>query len=70
MKRIAIFALLAAAPLLAQNTFRGNNAHTGVYPGAGPKQPGGVKWTFKRAASSRFFDGICLNSSLFHLAGC
>ncbi|TMA16667.1 MAG: pyrrolo-quinoline quinone, partial [Deltaproteobacteria bacterium] len=47
MRRIAIFALLAAAPSTAQNTFRGNNAHTGVYQGAGPKQLGGVKWAFK-----------------------
>src|SRR5437867_2260860 len=47
MRRIAIFALLAAAPSTAQNTFRGNNAHTGVYQGAGPKQLGEVKWAFK-----------------------
>ena len=47
MMRIAIFALLAAAPSTAQSTFRGNNAHTGVYQGAGPKQLGGVKWAFK-----------------------
>ena len=47
MRRIAIFALLAAAPSLAQSTFRRNNAHTGVYQGAGPKQLGGVKWAFK-----------------------
>jgi eukaryotic-like serine/threonine-protein kinase len=47
MRRIAIFALLAAAPSLAQSTFRGNNAHTGVYQGAGPKQLKGVKWAFK-----------------------
>jgi hypothetical protein len=46
-RRIAIFTLLAAAPSTSQNTFRGNNAHTGVYQGAGPKQLGGVKWTFK-----------------------
>ena len=47
MRQIAIFALLAAAPSMAQSTFRGNNAHTGVYQGAGPKQLGGVKWAFK-----------------------
>ena len=47
MRQIAIVALLAAAPSMAQSTFRGNNAHTGVYQGAGPKQLGGVKWAFK-----------------------
>src|SRR5207244_3991681 len=34
------------ALLLAQATFHGNNARTGVYAGAGPSQPA-VKWTFK-----------------------
>jgi len=47
MRRIATFALLAAVPSLAQSTFRGNNAHTGVYPGSGPRQAAGPKWTFK-----------------------
>ena len=31
----------------AQSTFHGNNARTGVYEGGGPKQFGGLKWTFK-----------------------
>src|SRR5256714_4435322 len=62
MRRIAIFALLAAAPSTAQNTFRGNNAHTGVYQGAGPKQLGGVRWAFKAGvpivASPAIADGM------------
>lgn len=48
MKRKAFFSLfLVAASALAQSTFHGNNARTGVYDGAGPKQLGGVQWTFK-----------------------
>jgi eukaryotic-like serine/threonine-protein kinase len=47
MTRIAFLVLLAAAPSLAQSTFRGNNAHTGVYGSRGPTRFGGVKWAFK-----------------------
>jgi eukaryotic-like serine/threonine-protein kinase len=48
LKQVAIVILLAAAAIaVAQNTFRGNNAHTGVYDSPGPKQLGGVKWVFK-----------------------
>jgi len=48
MKQIAIVILFAAvATGFAQNSFHGNNAHTGVYETPGPKQLGGVKWTFK-----------------------
>ena len=49
MRRLAWLALvcLAAAPATAQTTFHGNNARTGVYAGAGPKELHGVKWTFK-----------------------
>jgi outer membrane protein assembly factor BamB len=46
MKRIALLALLAVTGL-AQNTFHGNNARTGVYESSGPKELGGVKWMFK-----------------------
>ena len=47
MKPILIFTLLAVAvPCVAQTTFHGNVARTGVYE-AGPKQLTGVKWTFK-----------------------
>lgn len=46
MKRL-VFACLFASAAFAQNTFHGNNAHTGVYDSAGPKQAPTVKWTFK-----------------------
>jgi eukaryotic-like serine/threonine-protein kinase len=48
MKQLAGLTLfLAAATALAQNTFHGNVARTGVYDSPGPQQLGGVKWTFK-----------------------
>ncbi len=48
MKKLAVVALFAvAAAGFAQNTFHGNNAHTGVYDSSGPKQLGSVKWAFK-----------------------
>jgi eukaryotic-like serine/threonine-protein kinase len=48
MKQIVVLMLLLpVAAGFAQNTFHGNNAHTGVYESAGPKQLGGVKWVFK-----------------------
>lgn len=48
MMRKAFFSLfIFTAATLAQSTFHGNIARTGVYDGAGPKQFGGVKWTFK-----------------------
>jgi outer membrane protein assembly factor BamB len=48
MKHMAVLTILAAVTVsFAQNTFHGNNAHTGVYDSPGPKQLGGVKWVFK-----------------------
>jgi eukaryotic-like serine/threonine-protein kinase len=48
MNRNALLILfLLTTASLAQNTFHGNIARTGVYEGAGPKQFGGIKWTFK-----------------------
>ena len=49
MKRYIAAALFGSLPFaaLAQATFHGDNAHTGVYSSAGPKQLGGVKWAFK-----------------------
>jgi eukaryotic-like serine/threonine-protein kinase len=48
MKQIAALTVFfAVATGFAQNTFHGNNAHSGVYESAGPKQLGGVKWAFK-----------------------
>ncbi len=48
MKRILLPLLIAAVPgAMAQSTFHGNVARTGVYDSPGPKQFNGVKWTFK-----------------------
>jgi outer membrane protein assembly factor BamB len=52
MKRASLLLALAAAFLpaaSAQNMFRGNLAHTGVYATEGPQQLKGVKWAFKTA---------------------
>ncbi len=48
--RILLFTFIAFvfSPLtLAQSTFHGNLAHTGVYDSPGPTKFTGVKWTFK-----------------------
>jgi outer membrane protein assembly factor BamB len=47
MIRVFIFLLMMVQVAMAQTTFHGNNARTGVYEGAGPTQLRGVKWTFK-----------------------
>jgi eukaryotic-like serine/threonine-protein kinase len=39
--------VLSAVPALAQSTFHGNVARTGVFESPGPATFGGVKWTFK-----------------------
>jgi outer membrane protein assembly factor BamB len=36
---------------MAQTTFHGDAARTGVYPTAGPQQLKGTKWTFKTDGS-------------------
>ena len=49
-RRILSFTFIALvfSPLaLAQSTFHGNLAHTGVYDSPGPTKLTGVKWTFK-----------------------
>ncbi len=61
--RFLLLALLAISQnSIAQNTFHGNNARTGVYDSAGPKQLGGIKWTFKTGgpivASPAVVDGV------------
>ncbi|HET7788715.1 MAG TPA: PQQ-binding-like beta-propeller repeat protein [Myxococcales bacterium] len=67
MTRIALLALLAAAPSLAQATFRGNNAHTGVYAAPGPTR-GVVKWAFKAGGpivtSPAIADGVVYFGSM------
>ncbi|HUE02346.1 MAG TPA: PQQ-binding-like beta-propeller repeat protein [Bryobacteraceae bacterium] len=42
----AAASLLLAGLCPAQSMFRGNPAHTGVFPGEGPRQFHGVKWKF------------------------
>jgi outer membrane protein assembly factor BamB len=69
MTKIAVLALFAAvATAFAQNTFHGNNAHTGVYESPGPKQPGGVKWAFKAGGaivtSPALADGVVYIAAL------
>lgn len=43
----AVLVACSAAPSLAQSTFHGNVARTGVYDSAGPAAFTGVKWAFK-----------------------
>ena len=48
MKRsLLLLLLVVGSTCLAEPTFHGNIARTGVYESAGPKQLGGLKWTFK-----------------------
>jgi outer membrane protein assembly factor BamB len=69
MKRFTLFAILAMCPaVLAQSTFHANNARTGVYDSAGPKQFTAVKWTFKTAGpivtSPAIADGVVYIASM------
>ena len=69
MKQFALFVLFTAvATCFAQNTFHGNNAHTGVYESPGPKQLGGVKWAFKAGGpivtSPAIADGVVYIAAL------
>ena len=43
----AVLLITLASPVLAEGTFHGNSARTGVYQGAGPTQLRGIKWAFK-----------------------
>jgi eukaryotic-like serine/threonine-protein kinase len=49
ISRIVLLLLVCALAqgAIAQTTFHGNNARTGVYDSAGPIRFAGVKWTFK-----------------------
>jgi eukaryotic-like serine/threonine-protein kinase len=64
MKLRAVLGTIALTCQLAvaQTTFHGNVARTGVYDSAGPKQFGGIKWTFKTGgpivASPVMADGV------------
>ncbi|MGB5133225.1 MAG: PQQ-binding-like beta-propeller repeat protein [Steroidobacteraceae bacterium] len=57
-----------AAPALAQSTFHGNTARTGVYRGSGPAQIQGVKWAFQTGGpivtSPTIADGVVYIGSL------
>lgn len=44
---VSLFLLVIAPGAVAQATFHGNIARTGVYDSPGPKQFNGVKWAFK-----------------------
>jgi outer membrane protein assembly factor BamB len=60
--------LPCAAPALAQSTFHGDVARTGVYASPGPRQFGGVKWAFKAAGpivtSPAIADGVVYIGSM------
>ena len=47
MIRILVLLLLTVSTTMAQATFHGDTARTGVYPTPGPQQLNGTKWTFK-----------------------
>ncbi len=47
MRPVLVVALLVAQGALAQATFHGSNARTGVYESAGPTTFNGVQWRFK-----------------------
>ena len=69
MKRLLLLLLLAAVPgAMAQTTFHGNTARTGVYDSPGPKQFNGVKWTFKTGgpivSSPAVADGVVYIGSM------
>jgi len=60
--------MCAAAPALAQATFHGSNARTGVYTTPGPDRFNGVTWVFKTkgpiVASPAIADGVVYLASL------
>ncbi len=51
-----------ASPVLAQSTFHGNVARTGVFQSAAPSQFGGIQWSFETGgpivASPAILDGV------------
>ena len=44
--RLASVCLCLAAAAHGQTMFRGNDAHTGIYPGPAPREFHGIKWKF------------------------
>jgi PQQ-like domain len=73
MKACTVLMLLAATSL-AQSTFHGKMARTGVFDSAGPKQLGAVKWTFAAGGpivtSPAIADGIVYVAALDGAALC
>ena len=68
IQRLAVLLMFVSAiGSYAQTSFHGNNAHTGVFDGPGPKQLG-VKWTFKAAGpiltSATVADGVVYIGSM------
>jgi outer membrane protein assembly factor BamB len=63
-----LLVVLVSAPALAQSTFHGNAARTGVYDGAGPAKSPAPKWTFKTegpiVGSPAVKDGVVYVASL------
>jgi outer membrane protein assembly factor BamB len=57
-----------AMPALAQNTFHGNVARTGVYPGSAPAKAAGIQWSFNTGGpivgSAAIADGVVYVASL------
>lgn len=54
VKRLLLLSALVAVPppaLTAQNMFRGDLAHTGIYDTTGPRQLKGVKWSLHTGAA-------------------
>src|SRR2546423_14577454 len=47
LRIIVVLLLVSAQSAMAQATFHGNNARTGVYDSPGPTNLNGVKWAFK-----------------------
>ncbi len=41
---VCLIVLMLLTNIIAQTTFHGDNARTGIYESSGPKQFNGVKW--------------------------
>ena len=65
---LVLFLVLGTSSAMAQATFHGNVARTGVYESPGPRQLNGVKWTFKSGgpivASPAVADGVVYIASM------
>jgi len=63
-----LFLLLCSQPVVCQNTFHGNVAHTGVYESSGPTEIHGLDWSFHTGgaivASPAVSDGVVYIASM------